>query len=234
MLVVVLGGPVIIHCHAIGWPRPSVTWWRGERMLPLSSERYEQFRDYSLLVRRVSFRDLGPYTCQAYNGYGRPSSFTVVLQAVGPVYSVEADEVEFQRYLIPAPQPEQRPPVSSATTISPFRPARPTPPSYTPAPQRPTLGIQLTFSYKLTNSIKLLIILHQTLINSKWNTELILNLLLQLHLLRGLGQNNKTTQWVLIFTFTVMFRATHSHVSLGTRTTTRSLHLTDSNTLVHY
>jgi hypothetical protein len=48
--------------------------------------------------------------------------------------------------LIPAPQPEQRTPVSS-TTISPFRPARPTPSSYTPAPQRPSLGIELiTFS----------------------------------------------------------------------------------------
>ncbi len=143
LTVVVLGGPIIIHCHAIGWPRPSVTWWRGERMLPLSSERYEQFRDYSLLVRRVSFRDLGPYTCQAYNGYGRPSSHTVILQAIGPVYSVDADEVEFRRYLLPPPQPDPRliPSTTTTTTPSPFRP-RPTPPQtyYTLPPQRPNLG----------------------------------------------------------------------------------------------
>lgn len=140
--VVTLGSPIIIHCHAYGWPRPSVTWWRGERMLPLSSERYEQFRDYSLLVRRVSFRDLGPYTCQAYNGYGRPSSYTMILQAIGPVYTVDADEIEFRRYLIPAPQPDPRLLLTTTTTTpAPFRP-RPTPPSsyYTLPPQRPNLG----------------------------------------------------------------------------------------------
>ncbi|XP_046445127.1 papilin-like isoform X2 [Daphnia pulex] len=139
--VVTLGSPIIIHCHAYGWPRPSVTWWRGERMLPLSSERYEQFRDYSLLVRRVSFRDLGPYTCQAYNGYGRPSSHTMILQAIGPVYSVDADEIEFRRYLIPPPQPDPRLLLTTTTTTpAPFRP-RPTPPSsyYTLPPQRPNL-----------------------------------------------------------------------------------------------
>jgi hypothetical protein len=111
-------------------------------MLPLSSERYEQFRDYSLLVRRVSFRDLGPYTCQAYNGYGRPSSHTMILQAIGPVYSVDADEIEFRRYLIPPPQPDPRLLLTTTTTTpAPFRP-RPTPPSSynTVPPQRPNLG----------------------------------------------------------------------------------------------
>lgn len=141
--VVVLGNPVIIHCHAIGWPRPSVTWWRGERMLPFSSERYEQFRDYSLLVRRVSFRDLGPYTCQAYNGYGRPSSYTIILQAIGPVYTVDTDDFEYRRYLIPAPQPDPRLLVPSTTTTTttpaPFRP-RPTAPQVSYVPPRPSLG----------------------------------------------------------------------------------------------
>lgn len=126
-----------------------MTWWRGERMLPLSSERYEQFRDYSLLVRRVSFRDLGPYTCQAYNGYGRPSSYTVTLQAIGPVYSVDADEIEFRRYLLPPPQPDPRllpPPITTTTTTTqtPFRPRpqQPSQPYYPPTPQRSNLGNQ--------------------------------------------------------------------------------------------
>lgn len=105
-------------------------------MLPLSSERYEQFRDYSLLVRRVSFRDLGPYTCQAYNGYGRPCSFTITLQAIGPVYSTDVDEIEFRRYLIPPPQPDPRllPSTTTTTTVAPYRTR------YTQAPPRPTLG----------------------------------------------------------------------------------------------
>ena len=140
--VVVLGGPVTIHCHAIGWPRPSVTWWRGDRMLPFFSAAYEQHRDFSLLVRSVTFRDLGPYTCQAYNGYGRPSSYTVVLQAIGPVYSVDDADLEFRRYLIPAPlapvdpwraagaRPRPPPPRSPARRID--RPLA--------VPQRPAFG----------------------------------------------------------------------------------------------
>lgn len=122
-------------------------------MLPLSSERYEQFRDYSLLVRRVSFRDLGPYTCQAYNGYGRPSSYTVTLQAFGPFYSVDNDDIEFRRYLLPPPQPDPRllPSSTTTTTPAPFRP-RPQQPYYTQAP-RPNLGNQ----FLLTRFIDLII-----------------------------------------------------------------------------
>ena len=153
--VVVLGGPVTIHCHAIGWPRPSVTWWRADRMLPFSSLQYEQNRDFSLLIRSVTFRDLGPYTCQAYNGYGRPSSYTVVLQAIGPVYSINDDDIEFRRYLIPAPQaplepdfdprvarprPSPRqPPRSSAPRIDrpPIQPQRPLPGKIIPSAQPP-------------------------------------------------------------------------------------------------
>lgn len=118
-------------------------------MLPLSSERYEQFRDYSLLVRRVSFRDLGPYTCQAYNGYGRPSSYTITLQAIGPVYSVDADEIEFRRYLLPPPQPDPRLlPSTTTTTVAPYR-TRPSQTGYTPAPARPNLGSPNTFQLTL-------------------------------------------------------------------------------------
>jgi hypothetical protein len=54
-------------------------------MLPFSSERYEQLRDHSLMIRLVSLRDLGPYTCQAYNGLGKAASWTVTVFANGPV-----------------------------------------------------------------------------------------------------------------------------------------------------
>ena len=119
-------------------------------MLPLSSERYEQFRDFSLLIRKVSFRDLGPYTCQAYNGYVRAYSLSITVQAIGPVYSVDTDEVEFRRYLLPAPQPDPRAVVTAAPTPAPPvqrpRPVRPVyvDPFFTPTTvasvQRPALG----------------------------------------------------------------------------------------------
>jgi hypothetical protein len=66
-------------------------------MLPPSSEQFEQRRDYSLLIRSVTLRNLGPYTCQAYNGYGRAASWTVTIQAVGPVYSGDS---AYNEYLV--------------------------------------------------------------------------------------------------------------------------------------
>nr|CAD7197384.1 unnamed protein product [Timema douglasi] len=108
-VVVALGAPTVLQCYAIGWPRPSVTWWRGDRMLPFSSELFEQRRDYSLLIHSVTLRNLGPYTCQAYNGLGRAASWTVTVQAVGPVYSENPEDVEYTKYLVHPPQRPETP-----------------------------------------------------------------------------------------------------------------------------
>ena len=138
-VVVTLGAPTILQCYAVGWPPPTVTWWRGDRMLPLSSEQYEQRRDYSLLIRSVTLRNLGHYTCQAYNGYGRAASWTVTVQAVGPVYSGSPGDAVYNEFLIPSPKkPDETPPTRRPSY--PYRPVRPPyrprpPPS--PAPFRP-------------------------------------------------------------------------------------------------
>ncbi|ROT65625.1 putative papilin-like isoform X6 [Penaeus vannamei] len=86
-----LGGsaPLVLP-RAVGWPRPSVTWWRGSNMLPLSSPQFEHYRHGVLVIRRVTLPSLGPYTCQVYNGRGKAKSHTVVLHALGPVHSLEA------------------------------------------------------------------------------------------------------------------------------------------------
>ncbi|XP_063603126.1 papilin-like [Penaeus indicus] len=84
--VVSLGSSAHLYCRAVGWPRPSVTWWRGSNMLPLSSPQFELYRHGVLVVRRVTLPALGPYTCQVYNGRGKAKSHTVVLHALGPVY----------------------------------------------------------------------------------------------------------------------------------------------------
>ncbi|XP_046998769.1 papilin isoform X1 [Schistocerca americana] len=133
-VVVTLGAPTSLHCYAVGWPRPSVTWWRGERLLPLSSEQYEQRRDYSLFVRSVALRQLGPYTCQAYNGQGKATSWTVTVQAIGPVYSNNPIDRDYFQYLVSAPRraPERNKTASSQTRPSyPYRPVRP---PYRPRP----------------------------------------------------------------------------------------------------
>jgi hypothetical protein len=110
-----------------------VTWWKGEKMLPFSSERYEQMRDYSLLIRLVSLRDLGPYTCQAYNGQGKAASWTVTVQTMGPVSTSDTGEDrEYLQYVISARRPiyiggnftgGRRPGISG-----PYSPIRPLPP----------------------------------------------------------------------------------------------------------
>ncbi|ODM97201.1 Papilin [Orchesella cincta] len=66
----------------------------------LSSERYEQMRDYSLVIRLVSLRDLGAYTCQAYNGLGRAASWTITLLAYGPVQVQNVDDREYLVYVV--------------------------------------------------------------------------------------------------------------------------------------
>jgi len=118
-----LNTPAVLHCYAMGWPRPSVTWWRAERILPMASKRYEQRRDFTLLLASVSLEDLGPYTCQAYNGEGKAKSWTITVQGFkqpGTGYSTAA---AYYQYLVDEPE-QVRPPVY----LHPSRPQQPYPP----------------------------------------------------------------------------------------------------------
>lgn len=118
-ITVTINSPTTLHCYAMGWPRPFVTWWRGDRMLPFSSEDYEQDSDYTLLIRSVTISNLGVYECQAYNAIDRPASWSITLLAIGPVHNVSSP------YIVPPPE---RP-----TTIRPnypFRPQRTQAPDY--------------------------------------------------------------------------------------------------------
>lgn len=98
-------------------------------MLPFTSNQYEQRRDFSLLIRSVTLRNLGPYVCQAYNGLGKAASGTVTVQAIGPVYSSNPDDEVYYQYLVTAPQRPVEPP----RPWLPYRPQLPTQPP-TPPP----------------------------------------------------------------------------------------------------
>lgn len=50
-----------------------------------TSNMYQPGEGPSLLIRSLGLRDLGQYTCQAYNGHGPAVSSTTVLKALGPV-----------------------------------------------------------------------------------------------------------------------------------------------------
>lgn len=99
-VIVALDSPTVLQCYAIGWPRPVVTWWRTDRMLPMSSDLFEQRSDHSLVIRLVTVNTLGPYTCQAYNGLGRAASWSVTLQAHGTTVGNQPDNP----YLVPPPR----------------------------------------------------------------------------------------------------------------------------------
>ncbi|CAL1301925.1 unnamed protein product, partial [Larinioides sclopetarius] len=74
-----IGEPAELPCIAMGWPRPTVTWWRDITMLPLSSRRYEQLSSYALIIRSVVYEDAGEYSCHAHNGIGSGAIFKVSL-----------------------------------------------------------------------------------------------------------------------------------------------------------
>lgn len=135
-VVVTLGSRVVLQCFAIGYPPPAITWWRGPRMLPFSSEQLEQLRDHSLVLHSVTLTALGHYTCQAYNGIGRAASWTVTLKAIGPVYSQDPNDVTYNQFLVPPPR---SPPSDTHPRPPPYRPYRtqPTTPSTTTKPFTP-------------------------------------------------------------------------------------------------
>ena len=103
-------------------------------MLPLSSQKYEQNRDMSLRITVITLRDLGPYTCQAYNGLGRATSNTVTLYAVGPVTVTTPRDRDYLPYLVEQPSmvaTTPRPHLTYPTTQYPSYTARPAPPQGT-------------------------------------------------------------------------------------------------------
>ncbi|XP_015589222.1 papilin isoform X3 [Cephus cinctus] len=133
-VTVTLNSPRTLHCYAMGWPRPQVTWWHGDNMLPLTSESYEQDSDYTLLIRSVTLSNLGIYTCQAYNAVERPTSWSITVQAIGPVHNIKYDQQQYTKYLV---QPPTRPNISKPQY--PYRPSRIQTPEYqTYAPLYPT------------------------------------------------------------------------------------------------
>ena len=123
--IATLGNSVVLYCRVVGWPKPQITWWRGNSMLPRSSKKFEQYREGSLSIKRVSLFDLGPYTCQAYNGKGTATSHIIVLKALGPLKITSSRDRAFLKYIVSPPKP---PP----TTPSPPKTKKPYFPAYRP------------------------------------------------------------------------------------------------------
>jgi hypothetical protein len=116
-VVAILQQPAVLRCAAGGYPKPHVTWWRRDLMLPLKDDRYEITREYSLRFSRVELHDLGPYICQAYNSFGRPVSMHVTLKARGPVRPRTIEDQKYMEYIVNEPEPTRRPFFTPPTTV---------------------------------------------------------------------------------------------------------------------
>lgn len=127
----------IIRCLAGGYPKPYVSWWKGNDLLPLKSDRHEVNRDFSLLFNQVQLNDLGPYICHAYSGKGKPVSIYVTLKAYGPAYATHPNDEPYLKYVI---TPDELPSQPS-TPRYPYRPVVRPPPVEIPV-DVPTVVVQ--------------------------------------------------------------------------------------------
>ncbi|XP_022252622.1 papilin-like [Limulus polyphemus] len=88
------GASCMLPCNAVGFPRPSVTWWRFQKMLPLLSTRYKQLQNYSLLIYSVIQHDQGQYTCLAHNGIGPTALWETTLIIERHMPNVDESELD--------------------------------------------------------------------------------------------------------------------------------------------
>uniref|UniRef100_A0A0K8V734 Papilin n=2 Tax=Bactrocera latifrons TaxID=174628 RepID=A0A0K8V734_BACLA len=149
--LVSLNRPAQVRCPAGGYPAPHVSWWRDRKRLGLISDRFELTRDYSLMFRSIQLTDLGPYTCEVWNGLGRPTSMKVILKAVGPARAVTNAESPYLQYIIdPARAPVTRRPTYP---YRPQRPPQPPPPVYVEPPRRqPFVNAQAVLTLDARNT----------------------------------------------------------------------------------
>ncbi|XP_036883594.1 matrix-remodeling-associated protein 5 [Sturnira hondurensis] len=65
------GDVVTVACEAKGEPAPRVTWLSPtNRLIPTSSEKYQIYRDGTLLIQKAQRADSGNYTCVVRHGGG--------------------------------------------------------------------------------------------------------------------------------------------------------------------
>jgi hypothetical protein len=83
-----------LNCQAFGKPRPTIVWYKDNRLLNLTDEKYK-LGDGSLKLFRTHAVDSGLYQCQVSNRYGRiERSFNVQVE------STSVKKVQKQRIII--------------------------------------------------------------------------------------------------------------------------------------
>ncbi|KAK9688591.1 ADAM-TS Spacer 1 [Popillia japonica] len=99
-VVVSLGSTATLKCYAYAYPRPVVMWWKDNEFIPFRSAEYTIDKYHTLAIHAVKLHNLGVYTCQAYNGVGKATSWAVTVKTIGPVYSTNIEDKKYMKYVI--------------------------------------------------------------------------------------------------------------------------------------
>lgn len=86
-----IGTDGVIHCRAIGSPSPVITWYGpSDEQLVLGAAaagadaKYRLLGSGDLLIRNVTFEDMGKYRCEAQNQHGSDSADKMFLYPTEP------------------------------------------------------------------------------------------------------------------------------------------------------
>lgn len=75
-LLQIMGNDAVVFCRAIGDPTPTVEWHIGDDEILESDDKFQILDNGDLLIRQVSWNDMGLYTCVARNGLAKDTITT--------------------------------------------------------------------------------------------------------------------------------------------------------------
>lgn len=131
-----MNAPTTLNCFGLGYPFPAITWWKNKSLIPFDNSEFKIRSDYSLLINSVKLHNLGIYTCQVYNGYGKAASWGVTVRARGPYHFTDPKDLIYKQYIVDPPEePGSIIETTSTTTTTPVPTAPQRLPPFRPTPE---------------------------------------------------------------------------------------------------